>query len=284
MLGAECFEEMPPSTQHSDPALASRQGKSLTTTIALAGKGGVGKTTVAAMILKYLRQKGKGAVLAIDADPSANLNSVLGLELESTIGDVREETASGVGNGSIPAGMAKRDYLEVRINEALVEGTGLDLIAMGRPEGPGCYCAANHVLRECVDRIAGSYDYVVIDNEAGLEHLSRRTTRDVDYLVVVSDASVRGIVAAGRVAAVVNELQTRVGRALLIVNRVEGELSPVLVEEIRKQGLDLAGVVPADGSVAAFDREGTPLIDLPEDSAVFTAIRGIVEGMLNGKS
>lgn len=256
----------------------------MTTTIALAGKGGVGKTTVAAMILKYLRQKGKGAVLAIDADPSANLNSVLGLELESTIGDVREETASGVGNGSIPAGMAKRDYLEVRINEALVEGTGLDLIAMGRPEGPGCYCAANHVLRECVDRIAGSYDYVVIDNEAGLEHLSRRTTRDVDYLVVVSDASVRGIVAAGRVAAVVNELQTRVGRALLIVNRVEGELSPVLVEEIRKQGLDLAGVVPADGSVAAFDREGTPLIDLPEDSAVFTAIRGIVEGMLNGKS
>jgi CO dehydrogenase maturation factor len=254
----------------------------LTVTIAMAGKGGTGKTTLTAMILKYLRQRGEGAVLAIDADPSSNLNAVLGLELEATIGDVREETASKVGAGAMPAGMAKRDYLEYRINEALVEGKGLDLIAMGRPEGPGCYCAANHVLRDCVDKMAGSYEYTVIDNEAGLEHLSRRTTRDVDLLIVVSDASVRGLTAAGRVAQLVNELQTRVGQVVLVVNRVDGELGSAQLEEIRKHDLKLAGVVPLDNQVAAFDREGKPLVELPDDSQVYVAVKGILDGLLNG--
>ena len=164
-----------------------------------------------------------------------------------------------------------------------MKGEGVDLIAMGRPEGPGCYCAANHVLRDCVDRLAGSYQYVLIDNEAGLEHLSRRTTRDVDFLVVVTDPTIRGIIAAGRVAGLVNELETKVGKVLLIVNRVDGELAPSLVEEIRRQGLELGGVVPADPSVGAFDREGKPLVDLPEDSAVFIAVSGILDNILNGK-
>lgn len=255
----------------------------MTATIAMAGKGGVGKTTISAMILKYLRQNSRGGVLAIDADPSSNLNSVLGLELDATVGDVREETAVRGGPSPIPAGMPKRDYLEYRINEALIEGEGLDLIAMGRPEGPGCYCAANHVLRDCVDRLAGSYQYVVIDNEAGLEHLSRRTTRDVDYLVLVSDPTIRGIIAAGRVAGLVNELETKVGQVYLIVNRVEGELAPSLDEEIRRQGLQLAGVVPADSSVGEYDREGKPLVALSEDSAVYQAVRGIMDKILNEK-
>ncbi len=254
----------------------------MTITIAMAGKGGTGKTTLSAMILKYLRELGEGAVLAIDADPSANLNSALGLDLQATVGDVREETAIRVSGGVIPAGMPKRDYLEYRINESLVEGEGLDLIAMGRPEGPGCYCAANHVLRDVVDRIAGSYRYVVIDNEAGLEHLSRRTTRDVDYLLVVSDPTVRGLVAAGRVAGLVTELQTRVGRVFLVVNRVQGSLTPALLEEIQRQGLELVGTVPADPRVGAYDGEGLPLVDLPEDSEVYQAVRGIVDKMLDG--
>ena len=257
----------------------------MTVTIAMAGKGGVGKTTVAAMILKYLRQKSQDGVLAIDADPSSNLNTVLGLDLESTVGDIREETADRSSkDGVIPAGMPKRDYLEFRIEESLVESKGLDLIAMGRPEGPGCYCAANHVLREVVDRLAGSYKYVVIDNEAGLEHLSRRTTRDVDILLVVSDPSIRGIIAAGRIAGLVNELQTKVGRVYLLVNRVDGELSPSLMDEIHRQGLDLAGVVPVDAEVGAFDRDGKPLVELPEESAVYSAVRSLVDRMLNGKS
>lgn len=256
----------------------------MTLTIAMAGKGGTGKTTLTAMIVKYLRERGGGSVLAIDADPSSNLNTVLGLQLESTVGDIREETAVRTQGGLIPPGMAKRDYLEYRINESLVEGEGLDLIAMGRPEGPGCYCAANHVLREVVDRIAGSYRYVVIDNEAGLEHLSRRTTRDVDCLLVVSDPTIRGIVAAGRVANIVDELQTRVGKVWLVVNRAEGVLGPALLEEIRRQGLELIGVVPADEQVAAYDREGKPLADLPEDAPVYVAAKDIVERLLNGKS
>lgn len=255
----------------------------MTVTIAMAGKGGTGKTTVAAMIVKHLRQRAGGSLLAIDADPSSNLNSVLGLDLETTIGDVREETATRVGAGAMPAGMAKRDYMEYRISEALVESTGLDLIAMGRPEGPGCYCAANHVLRDCVDRLAGSYRYVVIDNEAGLEHLSRRTTRDVDYLVVVSDPTVRGITAAGRVARVVEELHTRVGKTWLLVNRVEGELSPALKDEIQRQRLDLAGIIPADPLVGSYDKDGRPLVELPEDSAIFVAVGSIVDGILDGK-
>ncbi len=255
----------------------------MTITIAMAGKGGTGKTTLAAMILKYLRQRGQGAVLAIDADPSANLNSAVGMELEATVGDVREETAIRTGGGVIPAGMATRDYLELRINEALVESKGLDLIAMGRPEGPGCYCAANHVLREVVDRIAGSYRYVVIDNEAGLEHLSRRTTRDVDYLLVVSDPTVRGLVAAGRVAGLVQEVQTRVGRVCLIVNRVQGALSPALMEEIRRQGLELVGTIPADPRVGEYDSDGVPLVELPDDSVVYRSVQEIVDRLLDGR-
>ncbi len=252
----------------------------MTTTIALAGKGGTGKTTITAMILRHLRGRGDGSVLAIDADPSANLNSVLGLELENTVGDVREETAIRVGAGAMPAGMAKRDYLEYRINESLVESRGLDLIAMGRPEGPGCYCAANHVLRDCVDRLSGSYRYVVIDNEAGLEHLSRRTTRDVDYLFLVSDPTVRGVIAAGRVARLVGELKTRVGKSLLVLNRVPGELNVALRDEIQRQGLDLAGTVPLDPAVGSYDAEGRPLVDLPEDSPVYAAVKGIMDRIL----
>ena len=255
----------------------------MTVTIALAGKGGTGKTTIAAMILRWLRRRGRGAVLAIDADPSSNLNAVMGLDLESTVGDVREEAMAGVGGGSIPAGMAKRDYLEYRINESLVEGEGLDLLAMGRPEGPGCYCAANHILRECVDRIAGGYRYVVIDNEAGLEHLSRRTTRDVEYLLLVSDPTIRGVVAAGRAAEVVRELKTRVGRVCLVVNRVNGELSPAVLEEIRRQGLELIGTVPVDPQVGRYDAEGRPLVQLPEDSPVYVAVGEIVERLLDGR-
>jgi CO dehydrogenase maturation factor len=260
------------------------KGPIVTVTIAMAGKGGVGKTTLSAMILKRLCQRAQDGVLAIDADPSSNLNSVLGLDLESTVGDVREETADRSSNSPIPVGIPKRDYLAYRIEDALVEGEGLDLIAMGRPEGPGCYCAANHVLRECVDRIAGSYQYVVIDNEAGLEHLSRRTTRDVDILLVVSDPTVRGIIAAGRIAGLVNELQTQVGKVYLVVNRVEGDLSPALVEEIQRQGLQLAGMVPSDRQVGDFDRDGKPLVELPEDSAVYSSVRDIVDRMLDGKS
>ncbi|MHB9090935.1 MAG: ATP-binding protein, partial [Chloroflexota bacterium] len=159
----------------------------MTITIAVAGKGGTGKTTLAALLIRYLRENQVGSVLAIDADPSSNLNQALGMSVEHSVGDIREEMLEKVGKNAMEPGMAKADYLEYRIQESLVEGSGVDLLAMGRPEGPGCYCAANNMLRVSVDRLAKNYDFVVIDNEAGLEHLSRRTTRDVDVLLVVSD-------------------------------------------------------------------------------------------------
>ena len=168
----------------------------MTKTIAIAGKGGTGKTTFSALLAHWL--SGFGTVLAVDADPASNLHMALGMPLEDTVGDIRENMLQDVKRGTFGPGMSKQDYLEWKINEALVEGQRIDLVAMGRPEGPGCYCAANNMLRTCLDQLQTSYDYVVIDNEAGMEHLSRQTTRDVDVLFLISDASLRGVSTAVR--------------------------------------------------------------------------------------
>lgn len=255
----------------------------MTTTIAVAGKGGTGKTTLAALLIRYLRDQRAGSVLAIDADPSSNLNQALGLALEHSIGDIREEMLEKVNRNAMEPGMAKADYLEYRIQESLVEGPGTDLLAMGRPEGPGCYCAANNMLRVSVDRLAKSYDFVVIDNEAGLEHLSRRTTRDVDVLLVVSDASMRGMSAAVRVLDLVDELKTKVGRRFLVVNRVNGELPAAIAETVA--GLngkaEFLGAVPADAGISELDGMGRPLVSIGSDSPVYTAVSDIGRRILS---
>jgi len=234
----------------------------MTTTIAVAGKGGTGKTTLAGLLIRRLAEAQAGPILAIDADPASNLNTVLDLPLEKTVGDVREETSE----------KARANMLE--------EGTNVDLLAMGRPEGPGCYCAANSMLRLIIDKIADSYPWVVIDNEAGLEHLSRRTTRDVDVLFIVSDATVRGITTAGRVAALLGELETKVGRHYLIVNRAAQGLSPELEQAIAANGLNLLAVLPDDPVVAEFDAAGKPLVGLPADSSLSAALEPVVTAAL----
>jgi CO dehydrogenase maturation factor len=258
----------------------------VTYTIAVAGKGGTGKTTISALVIDYLARNKKGSVLAIDADPSTNLNLALGVPLEDTVGDVREETATAVGGSGALGGLSKWDYLDLRISEALVEESRFDLLAMGRPEGPGCYCAANNILRTSVDRLSGAYDYVVIDNEAGLEHLSRRTTQDVDLLLLVSDPSLRGIIAAGRVADLVDELKTSVGAIYLIVNRVNGDTLPEsLLRAIEEHKLTLAGIIPADPAVNELDALGEPLVKLPEDAPArrsLAAILASVDGGIRG--
>ncbi len=255
----------------------------MTVTIAVAGKGGTGKTTVATLLIRYLIENRLGAVLAIDADPSTNLNLALGVPIDDTVGDIREETLEKV-KGSMGS-MSKSDYLDLRISQSLVEEQGFDLLAMGRPEGPGCYCAANNMLRLCIDRLAKSYDYVVIDNEAGLEHLSRRTTRDVDILLIVSDPTMRGLVAAGRAAALAQDLKIWVGEMHLIVNRVptdeEGKpsLPPQLEQVIAEQKLNLLGLIPLDSTVAEYDALGTPLVQLPQDTPVYQAVQGIIASL-----
>ena len=255
----------------------------VTKTIAVAGKGGTGKTTLTALIIDHLVKNKKGTVLAIDADPSSNLNLALGAPLFDTVGDVREETAHAVGGGKALGGMSKWDYLDLRINEALVEEPGFDLLAMGRPEGAGCYCAANNILRTSVDRLSAAYDYVVIDNEAGLEHLSRRTTRDVDLLLIVSDPSLRGIVAAGRVAEVIDELKTSVGAAYLIVNRVNGDQLPeFLLQAIAEHKLKLAGLIPADPAIGDLDAKGEPIVRLADQAPARRALTAILASLDGG--
>jgi CO dehydrogenase maturation factor len=255
----------------------------VTKTIAVAGKGGTGKTTISALIIDYLVKSKSGSVLAIDADPSTNLNLALGVPLDDTVGDVREETATTVGGSRAMGGMSKWDYLDLRISEALVEELGFDLLAMGRPEGPGCYCAANNILRTSVDRLSDAYEYVVIDNEAGLEHLSRRTTRDVDVLFLVSDPTLRGLIAAARVADLVDELKTYVGATYLIVNRVVGEHLPeLLMKTISQHNLKLAGLMPADVAVNELDALGEPVIRLPADAPSRRSLEKILSSLNGG--
>ncbi|HEC24361.1 MAG TPA: hypothetical protein ENI95_15765 [Chloroflexi bacterium] len=261
----------------------------MTTTIALAGKGGVGKTTIAAMVIKYLAQNREGAILAIDADPSSNLNMVLGLELEWTVGDIREGlleqvkaslSTGGAAMGSLSGGMTKRDYLDYEVRSSLSEGDRFDLIAMGRSEGPGCYCAVNHNLRQVIDSISQNYRYVVIDNEAGMEHLSRRTTRDVDHLLVVTGPTQRGLVAAERIAELRHELDIQIKNAYLIVNRLSGDLPAPLEARIQEMDLPLLGTVPEDAEMAEFEFSGRPLVELGDESPIYRAVAAMMEQIL----
>jgi CO dehydrogenase maturation factor len=252
----------------------------MTTTIAVAGKGGTGKTTLAGLLIRRLAEAQAGPILAIDADPASNLNTVLDLPLDKTVGDVREETSEKARANLLESGIAKQDLLDYEINSSIVEGTNVDLLAMGRPEGPGCYCAANNMLRLIIDQIAASYPWVVIDNEAGLEHLSRRTTRDVDVLFIVSDATVRGITTAGRVASLLGELETKVGRHYLIVNRAAQGLSPALESAIEENGLQLLAVLPDDETVAEYDAAGKPLVGLPAESPLNAALEPVISAAL----
>jgi CO dehydrogenase maturation factor len=246
----------------------------MTITIAIAGKGGSGKTTIAALLIKLLSQK--GAVLAIDADPATNLNLVLGLPLSDTVGKVREEMAAKVKARTMEPGLSKQDYLDMKISEALVESPQIDLLAMGRPEGAGCYCAANNMIRTCIDRLGKNYDYVVIDCEAGMEHISRQTTRDIDIMLLVSDLTVRGIFTAANMKALIKDLRTRAGKIYLIVNRALSPLPPKIAGMIEEASLQIIGLIPEDQEIKELEAEGTPLTELPPDSQLQKGVLEIV--------
>jgi CO dehydrogenase maturation factor len=243
-------------------------------TITVAGKGGVGKTAISAMIVGLLSRK--EVVLAIDADPSANLNTALGLPLERTVGKAREDTTDDILKGRLAPDINKQDVLDSRIREALVESSRIDLIAMGRPEGTGCYCAANHMLRISIERLTRNYAYVVIDSEAGMEHISRQTTQDVDYLLIVTDPTMRGLTAASRIKDLVKELKTRVGHIYLVVNRVRDSLPPEIAAAVNDFGLDLAGTIAEDPNMPALEIKGKPIIDLPEGSPLRVGVAALL--------
>ena len=244
-------------------------------TIAIAGKGGTGKSTLAALAVRWLTEKKKRPVLAVDADSNVNLNDLLGVPLKETVGAVREEMRRRI--SALPGGMTKQQFLEYKIQTGLVEGPGFDLIAMGRPEGPGCYCYANSLLQEILRTLSANYDYVVIDNEAGMEHLSRRTTQAIDDLMIVSDATARGIATAGRISRLLRELETRVGRKHLVLNRIAGPLSLPVEAAIREEGFRLLGLVPEDESLLTMDRQGIPAYSAPGDSPAVLSVARLMD-------
>jgi CO dehydrogenase maturation factor len=251
----------------------------MTKTIAMAGKGGVGKTTVAALLVKLLSQK--GLILALDADPSTNLNQALGLPLDDsqTVGTIREKMTEDVSRGTLSPTIVKQEYLFGKIVESLAESKGFDLIAMGRPEGPGCYCASNRFLRTSLDKLVQDhkYDYIVMDCEAGLEHISRQTTRDIDVLLIMSDPTIRGITAAARMKKLIEELRSNVGKVGLIVNRVKGELSPEIERAIEESGLEVFALIPEEPDMSDLEMKGKPVTDLPQESPLQSKVKEIVE-------
>jgi len=244
--------------------------------IAMAGKGGTGKTTIAGLLIRYLLNKGIKPLLAVDADANANLNEVLGVEVRATLGQARE----GLKN-EVPVGMTRDMYMEYKVEEALVEGEGFDLLVMGRPEGAGCYCHANALLSRYVDRLCSNYKVVVMDNEAGMEHISRLVAKRADLLLIVSDPTMRGIQAAVRIRDLVRELKLDVTKEYVIVNRVRGSLSGSVREELDRAGLALAGVVSEDPLVTQYDGEGRPTFAMPEDAPSVQALGKIFDAVLS---
>ena len=246
--------------------------------IAVAGKGGVGKTTTCGMLIDYLCKAGKGPLLVVDADANSNLNEVLGVEVETTLGDIREEMAQAEKNGTVPPSMTKADYAEMKFSSALVEEDDYDMLVMGRTQGKGCYCYVNGVLKTQVDKYAKNYAYVVMDNEAGLEHVARGTLPHVDTMLLISDCSRRGIQAVARIAEMIDEMGLNPGQMGLIVNRAPGGvLEAGVKEEIDRHGLKLLGVLPQDDGVYRCDCNGEPSALLPESSPMKKALYDLMK-------
>ena len=244
--------------------------------IGLAGKGGTGKTTISGLLVKYLVEKEKTPVLAVDADANANLNDVLGLTVEETLGDAREEMKTGVATG-----MTKDVFMEMKLEQAVVEAQGYDLIVMGRPEGAGCYCAANTLLTQYLDRLINNYAYIVVDNEAGMEHISRMTTSNIDLLLVVSDTTRRGIQSAGRIFELTNELPLEIGTKHLVINMVRDGQDERVEKTVKDNHMILSGTIPADDEVEDFDLEGRPTTDLGHGNLALEAAYSIFDRIID---
>ena len=245
--------------------------------IAVAGKGGTGKTTLCGIIIKYLSEREKGRVLAVDADPNSNLNEVLGVAAPTTLGDIRETVLKETSGDTAPGGMTKQEYMDFMFGDALTEEDDFDLLVMGRTQGKGCYCFINGIVKAQIDKYASTYSYIVVDNEAGLEHISRGTLPHVDTLILISDCSRRGIQAADRAFTLVEELKLNPGTLKLVVNRApDGKLPAGVLEEIEKLNLDLLGVIPQDEAVFNYDAEGTPVADVPDSTPIKIAVKNII--------
>lgn len=248
--------------------------------IAFSGKGGTGKTTLTGMLIRYLIDKKKNPILAVDADPNYNLNEVLGVDVDITLGGVREQMKTG----DVPSGMDKTRFIHMKVQQAVEEKEDFDLIVMGQPEGAGCYCAANTLLTEFLSKLTGNYSYIVTDNEAGMEHISRLTTHNVDYLLIVADPSRRGLQAAERIKTLADSLHIGVSKVYLILNNVKNEPSDKLLEMINQSGLELLGYIQEDETIHEFDLNGKPTFKLPKDNQALQKAYSLFDQVLNSSS
>ncbi|MCE5312556.1 MAG: AAA family ATPase [Nitrospiraceae bacterium] len=246
-------------------------------TIAFAGKGGTGKTSLAGLTIKYLLKHNKQPILAVDADSNACLNEALGLKVHATVGRLREESLDAVRSGERPGGMAMEELFDYQVQQSLIESKGVDLMVMGRPEGPGCYCAANNIIRKYTDILSDKYPYAVIDNEAGMEHLSRRTTHAVDVLIIVSDPTVKGLQTAKRINELVDELKLDINKRVLVVNRVSDSRQDELQKLAQSLDLEIGAMIPQDSEIAEVDLRGRPVVELPDDAVSFVALSDMLD-------
>jgi len=251
----------------------------LTVSIAVAGKGGSGKTSIASLVIRYLLNNGSGPVLAVDADPNANLGESLGLSVGQTVGSMLDEFQRE--KISIPPGMTKQAYLEYRLNEIVVESKRIDLITMGRGEGAECYCYPNVILRKFTENLAGNYAYVIMDNEAGMEHLSRRTAHNIDELLLVSNHSVKGVRTVAQIMDLVSKLKLPIKRQSVIINLVPDRVDPLITAEMDRLGIKLTTTVPLDDEVYRYDIKMKPLLELPDTSRAVAAVNSLMTKLLN---
>ncbi len=251
----------------------------MTKVIAMAGKGGTGKTTISALLIKYLTEKKLTPILAVDADANANLNELLDLDVGLTIGQIRRELKS-----DMPPNITRDQYMEMKVHQALVESTGFDLMAMGQPDGPGCYCAANQHLAMTMDHLAGNYKYIIVDNEAGMEHLSRMNLREIDHLIVTSDPSARGILTARRISDLAGPLGIEVKNKFLVVNRVPESEPPELLAKIAEatteSNLPLGGLVHASQELVNQEISGNSYLGISNNSPVIKEAYNIFDSFI----
>lgn len=246
--------------------------------IGFAGKGGTGKTTIAALTVRYLMERKKKPVLAVDADSNSCLNEALGVEVHATIGKLREESLEQIRSGADrPGGMSMEQLFDYQVQQSVIESDGFDLMVMGRPEGPGCYCAANNIIRKYTDKLSDDFSYVVIDNEAGMEHLSRRTTHKVDLLLIISDPTQKGVITAKRISTLVNDLKLGVDKRKFIINRVSDENFDKLKSAHEDLSLEDVYNVPQDENIFQLDLEGRPVFDLPAESIAVKTVFQILD-------